>query len=207
MRQVDLEILPLYVKAGTILPLGPVKQYAQEASSDPLTLRIYPGADGAMALYQDDGISFGYLKGQFSRLLCTWNDNQRILTLKADANGKLPMRQAIVVEMAGRTRKQTAHPARRHRLHSLVIGKAPLETASGFVSGHDSSRAVKAWKENWASAPARAYPARNTLCGENSEPKEAIQPLVSRLEQLKRQQQVTQAQYLLEDANTSRSSP
>jgi hypothetical protein len=54
-----------------------------------------------MALYADDGISFGYRQGQFSRLLCTWNDNQRILTLKADASGKLPIRQAIVVEMAG----------------------------------------------------------------------------------------------------------
>jgi alpha-glucosidase (family GH31 glycosyl hydrolase) len=101
VRAVDLEVLPLYVKAGTILPVGPVKQYAQEASSRPLILRIYPGADGAMALYQDDGISLGYLKGQFSRLLCSWNDNQRILTLKTDASGKLPTRQAIVVEMAG----------------------------------------------------------------------------------------------------------
>jgi hypothetical protein len=54
-----------------------------------------------MALYEDDGISFGYLKGQFSRVVCTWNDSQRTLTLKADASGKLPIRQAIVVEIAG----------------------------------------------------------------------------------------------------------
>jgi alpha-glucosidase/alpha-D-xyloside xylohydrolase len=101
VRQVDLETLPLYVKAGTILPLGPVKQYAQEASSEPLTLRIYPGADGETALYEDDGISFGYLKAQFSRVLCTWNDSQRILTLKADPNEKFPIRHAIVVEIAG----------------------------------------------------------------------------------------------------------
>jgi alpha-glucosidase (family GH31 glycosyl hydrolase) len=100
VRQVDLEVLPLYVKAGTILPVGPVKQYAQEASSEPLTLRIYAGADGAMALYEDDGISFGYLKGQFSRLLCTWNDKERLLTLKADPSGGLPKRQAIVVQIA-----------------------------------------------------------------------------------------------------------
>jgi alpha-glucosidase/alpha-D-xyloside xylohydrolase len=101
VRQVDLEVFPLYIKAGTILPLGPVKQYAQEASTEPLTLRIYAGADGATALYEDDGISFGYHKGQFSRVLCTWNDGQRLLTLKADPSGKLPIRQAIVVEMAG----------------------------------------------------------------------------------------------------------
>jgi alpha-glucosidase/alpha-D-xyloside xylohydrolase len=101
VRQVDLETLPLYVKAGTILPLGPVKQYAQEASSEPLTLRIYPGADGETALYEDDGISFGYLKAQFSRVLCTWSDSQRILTLKADPNEEFPIRHAIVVEIAG----------------------------------------------------------------------------------------------------------
>ena len=107
VRQVDLEVLPLYVKAGTILPVGPVKQYAEEASNEPLTLRIYPGGDGVMSLYEDDGISFGYLQGQFSRLLCTWNDNQRILTLKADASGKLPIRQAIVVEIAGASQRKS----------------------------------------------------------------------------------------------------
>ena len=83
------------------MPLGPVKQYAQETSSEPLTLRVYPGADGTMSLYQDDGNSFGYLKGQFSRIVCTWNDRERNLTLKADPLGKLVKREAIVVEMAG----------------------------------------------------------------------------------------------------------
>ena len=101
VREVDLETLPLYIKAGTILPLGPVKQYAQEPNSEPLTLRVYPGADGTMSLYQDDGISFGYLKGQFSRIVCTWNDGERTLTLKADPMGKLVKREAIVVEIAG----------------------------------------------------------------------------------------------------------
>ena len=103
VRPVDLELLPLYVKAGTILPVGPVKQYAEEANREPLILRIYPGADGAMSLYQDDGISFGYLKGQFSRIFCTWNDTERVLALKADPNGKLRMGEAIRVELAGAT--------------------------------------------------------------------------------------------------------
>jgi alpha-glucosidase (family GH31 glycosyl hydrolase) len=101
VREVDLETLPLYVKAGTILPVGPVKQYAQEASAEPLTLRVYPGANGSMSLYHDDGVSFAYLQGQFSRILCTWNDAQRLLTLKADSEGKLSRRQAMVVEVAG----------------------------------------------------------------------------------------------------------
>jgi alpha-glucosidase (family GH31 glycosyl hydrolase) len=100
-REVDLETLPLYVKAGSILPVGPVKQYAQEASSEPLMLRIYPGADGATSLYTDDGATFAYTKGQYSRILCTWNDQQRVLTMKTDEQGKLPRREAMVVEIAG----------------------------------------------------------------------------------------------------------
>jgi hypothetical protein len=54
-----------------------------------------------MSLYEDDGISFNYLTGQFSRIVCTWNDRERILTLKTDPQGKLLRREAIVVEIAG----------------------------------------------------------------------------------------------------------
>jgi alpha-glucosidase (family GH31 glycosyl hydrolase) len=114
-REVDLETLPLYVKAGTILPIGPVKQHTQEASSEPLILRIYPGADGAAALYADDGITYGHLKGQFSRILLTWNDQQRVLTLKTDEKGKLSRREAMVVEIAG------------------VPGSKPINTRNGSI--------------------------------------------------------------------------
>ena len=54
-----------------------------------------------MSLYHDDGITFAYLKGQFSRLGCAWNDRERILTLKTDPLGILARREAIVVEIAG----------------------------------------------------------------------------------------------------------
>ncbi len=47
--------MPLYVRAGTILPLGPVKQYTSEVVDGPLTLQIYPGADGQFMVYEDDG--------------------------------------------------------------------------------------------------------------------------------------------------------
>jgi alpha-glucosidase (family GH31 glycosyl hydrolase) len=118
VRAVELEVLPLYVKAGTILPVGPVKQYAQESTSEPLTLRVYPGADGTLSLYQDDGISFGYLKGQFSRVLCTWNDQQRLLTLQADATGRLPISGGIVAEIAG------------------MPGNKPISLRNGFAAVH-----------------------------------------------------------------------
>jgi alpha-glucosidase/alpha-D-xyloside xylohydrolase len=100
-REVDLETLPLYVKAGAIVPMGPVKQYTSEESSEPVVLRVYPGADGTMALYEDDGKSFDYEKGAFSRIVCRWDDGARTLSLKADAEGHVPKGGVFVVEIAG----------------------------------------------------------------------------------------------------------
>ena len=101
-RAVDLGTLPLYVKAGTILPLGPVKQYARQESREPLRLRIYPGADGMSELYEDDGASFGYRQGAFTRIACSWDDQRRTLVLKADPRGALPASKEFSVEVVGR---------------------------------------------------------------------------------------------------------
>jgi alpha-glucosidase (family GH31 glycosyl hydrolase) len=100
-REVNLETIPLYVKAGAIVPVGPVKQYTNEASSEPVVLRVYPGADGAMTLYEDDGVSFDYEKGAFTRIVCSWNDGSRTLRLKADAKGRVPRGRVFSVEIAG----------------------------------------------------------------------------------------------------------
>jgi alpha-glucosidase (family GH31 glycosyl hydrolase) len=78
-RKVDLETMPLYVRAGAILPLGPVKQYVSQKVEQPLALRVFPGADGEFVLYEDDGSSFAYEKGQFSRIALHWNDKTRQL--------------------------------------------------------------------------------------------------------------------------------
>lgn len=100
-RHVDLATLPLYVKAGAILPIGPVKQYAQQENDEPLTLRIYPGADGRLALYEDDGTSYDYQRGQFTRIECSWDDVRRVLTMQGDAAGKLPANKTFSVEVVG----------------------------------------------------------------------------------------------------------
>src|SRR5262249_11958401 len=55
-RPVDLATVPLYIRAGAILPMGPVRQYTGEEVDGPLSLRVYPGADGRFQLYEDDGI-------------------------------------------------------------------------------------------------------------------------------------------------------
>ena len=71
-KDVDLETIPLYVRAGAIIPMGPVKQYTGEKVDAPLELLIYPGADGQFVLYEDDGISFEfesiYVQDGFVRL-------------------------------------------------------------------------------------------------------------------------------------------
>jgi alpha-glucosidase (family GH31 glycosyl hydrolase) len=93
--------LPLYVKAGAILPIGPVKQYTEEADSEPLKLRVYPGADGVFSLYEDDGSSFRYQHGEFTRIAGSWNDKERNLTLQADPHGQLPKQKIMAVEIVG----------------------------------------------------------------------------------------------------------
>ncbi len=81
-RAVDLETLPLFVREGAILPLGPIKQYVTEKVDAPLSLTIYPGADGEFLLYEDDGISFNYRKGEWMGLRLTWKDAQRHLSIR-----------------------------------------------------------------------------------------------------------------------------
>ena len=102
-REVDLGTLPLYVKAGSILPVGPIKQHTQEESGEPLKFRVYPGADGFFSLYEDDGTSFHYEQGEFTRIACAWDDMKRTLTLLADPKGQLPHDRVFKVEIVGQT--------------------------------------------------------------------------------------------------------
>jgi alpha-glucosidase/alpha-D-xyloside xylohydrolase len=80
-RPVDLATMPLYVRTGAILPLGPVRQYAEEPVESPATLVVYPGADGASTLYDDDGRTFAYRKGEWMRIEMRWRDRDRRLAL------------------------------------------------------------------------------------------------------------------------------
>lgn len=81
VRAVDLATLPLYVKSGAILPLGPIKQSTLETSSAPIELHIYPGSDGRFALYEDDGVSMDHIRGIYSTIDMRWNDGQKRLSL------------------------------------------------------------------------------------------------------------------------------
>jgi alpha-glucosidase/alpha-D-xyloside xylohydrolase len=80
-RDVDLSIMPIYVRAGAILPLDPIRQYTDQPVKEPTTLRIYPGANGDFTLYDDDGISLDYLKGTAAWIHCVWDDTHKTLHL------------------------------------------------------------------------------------------------------------------------------
>ena len=82
-RDAPLDIVPLYVRAGSILPMGPVLQYATEKEDAPYEIRIYPGADGSFTLYQDDNETYNYEKGQSASTTLAWNDAARTLTIGA----------------------------------------------------------------------------------------------------------------------------
>jgi alpha-glucosidase (family GH31 glycosyl hydrolase) len=86
-RAVDLATLPLYVRAGAIVPLDPVRQYTAQPVSEPTTIRVFPGADGTFTLYDDDGQSLAYRDRADPRtqwIRFRWDDAKRSLTIEAD---------------------------------------------------------------------------------------------------------------------------
>ena len=81
-RRVDLATMPIYARAGAIIPFDPVRQYMEEEVEGPTTLKVFRGADGAFTLYEDDGKSLDYLQGRGTWTKLTWNDRERRLTLE-----------------------------------------------------------------------------------------------------------------------------
>jgi alpha-glucosidase (family GH31 glycosyl hydrolase) len=108
-REVALDIMPLYVRAGSILPLGPVKQYTAEKVDQPLSISIYPGADASFLLYEDDGISFNHRTGVWMGIQMTWNNAQRMLALDLAAGSRIlpPARRNIEIKLGQRTQPVT----------------------------------------------------------------------------------------------------
>ena len=90
-REVDLATMPLYVRAGAIVPLDAVRQYTSQVVSEPTTLRVHPGANGVFTLYDDDGQSLGYRDGSDAKTIwitARWDDAARRLTLEPEARMK-----------------------------------------------------------------------------------------------------------------------
>ena len=86
---VTLKSVPIYVKAGSILPIGPDVQYATEKPWDNLEIRVYPGADGEFTLYEDEFDNYNYEKGAYSTITFKWDDSSRTLSV-GDRKGTFP---------------------------------------------------------------------------------------------------------------------
>ncbi len=125
-----LERIPLYVRAGSILPLGPEEEYADEKPNGPIELRVYPGADGAFTLYNDEGDNYDYERGAHSTTTLTWSDATRTLTIAA--------RQGSYSNMP---RETTFHIVLVRPAHGT--GETPINTPDQTITYTGSEMSVK----------------------------------------------------------------
>ena len=105
--QTSLDRVPMFVRAGSILPLGPVMQYVGEKAWDNLEIRVYPGADGTFTLYEDEGDTYNYERGIYSTITFRWDDSHKTLTVgarKGSFPGMLATRQFTIVWPDGTTK-------------------------------------------------------------------------------------------------------
>jgi alpha-D-xyloside xylohydrolase len=125
-----IDQLPLYVKAGGIIPMGPFLQYTSEKPADPIELRIYGGANGAFTLYEDEGDNTNYERGQYATIPLTWNEKTHALTLGA-RSGHFP----------GMPIKRTFHIVWVRSDHGT--GVAPASTSDRTVTYDGQAVTVK----------------------------------------------------------------
>jgi alpha-glucosidase len=118
-----LDEIPVYVRAGSIVPLGPVIQHTDDLPGGPLEVQVYPGADARFTLVEDDGLTTAYLKGQIRRTTFQWNDVSRSLSWKIEGPyaGKDIFTDITVAVMDGGSEKQATGSIRSDG--SCLIGR------------------------------------------------------------------------------------
>ena len=143
--------MPLLVRAGSIVPMGPLVQYATEKPADPIELRVYPGADGRFTLYEDENDGYAYEKGVHATIGLTWDDAKRQLVLEerqGEFPGMLKSRtfHVVLVRPGARRRRRGREPARPHgHLRRPKAGRGVL-TAVGVLTALGVLTAVVADK-------------------------------------------------------------
>jgi alpha-D-xyloside xylohydrolase len=129
-KQAAIDVIPLYVKAGSILPIGPKVKYAEEKKWDNLEVRVYPGADGGFTLYEDENDNYDYEKGIHSTITVCWDDAKKVLTI-GDRTGSFPGmlkdRTFNIVFVSG----------------SKGVGMAPVDTYDKVVAYNGKEVVVK----------------------------------------------------------------
>lgn len=124
-----LDTIPIYVRAGTILALGPELQYTTEKPAEAIELRIYVGADGQFSLYEDDDASYAYENGEHVTIAFTWNDASQTLSIAASKGS-----------FAGMLRERTFHVVLVEKEHG--VGEKPLASPDREVRYNGDAIAV-----------------------------------------------------------------
>ena len=111
--------IPLFVPAGSILPFGPKEQYVSEKGSDPIELRIYPGADATFTLYEDEGTNYNYEHGAFSTIQLQWNERNQELVIgkRAGSYPGMTHEREFSVQLIGSSAKAQVVIYQGHDLH------------------------------------------------------------------------------------------
>jgi alpha-glucosidase/alpha-D-xyloside xylohydrolase len=117
-RKVDLATMPIYVRAGAIVPIDPVRQYMAQPVTEPTTLQIYSGANGEFTMYEDDGNSQGYLQNKGTWTKLSWDDAAKKLTITASppagaSNESTAAREFKVLLLPSRTEKTVKYDGRK----------------------------------------------------------------------------------------------
>ena len=115
-RKVDLATMPIYVRAGSIIPFDPVRQYMAQPVTEPTTLKVYSGANGEFTMYEDDGNSQNYLQNKGTWTKLSWDDGAKKLTISA-------------APPAGVTNESTA--SREFKVEMLPAGTVKTVTYNG----------------------------------------------------------------------------
>jgi alpha-D-xyloside xylohydrolase len=116
------------VKAGTILPIGPKVQYAEEKKWDNLELRVYPGTDGQFTLYEDENDNYNYEKEIYSTITFSWDDAKKVLTI-GDRRGEFPgmlSERKFKIVRVGKNKGTGMDAVKRYDKEVLYTGKKIL---------------------------------------------------------------------------------
>ena len=108
--------MPIYVRAGSIIPMGPFVQYSTEKPADPIELRIYRGANGKFTIYEDENDNYNYEKGKYATIPITWDEKKQTVTIGKRTGSFAGMLQDA--QFPNRDRRPQARHGPRYGLQS-----------------------------------------------------------------------------------------
>ena len=113
LRKVDAPYgrMPLYVRAGSIVPVGPDMQWSDEKPADILDVYVYKGADGSFTLYEDEGLNYNYEKGLYAEIPFVYDESEGVLTIGERKGGFEGMLERRVFNVISVSDKCVSHPA------------------------------------------------------------------------------------------------